>query len=114
MHILTPLPSCIKDLTRVHQPVRVEASLQSLHDTNSLEAQLVNEGSFLAEADAVFAGAGSFHFEGAIDHVVHDLFNAFSFCWILTVVQDRGVEVAVTDMAKYAGETDQDRRVLSW
>src|SRR5690348_2439744 len=97
---LMPSPSCAgsacKDLSGVHQSVRIERSLDRPHHVHGF-AELVGEVFDLAEPDAVLAGAGAVHGDGAGDHAGLQRLGSFALLGPGGIDQDQHVEIAVAD-----------------
>ena len=94
----------LHDLPGIHDPVGIETLLDAHHDVEGVRAELEEEALALAHADAVLAGAGALHLEGADDHVLDAALDLFALAGDVRVVHDRAVEVAVADVAEDAGE----------
>src|SRR6201996_9856141 len=92
--------SSIQDehLARVHDVLRVDRPFQQLHQLQRL-AVLGIEEAHLVAADAVLAGAGAAHGDGAVDQPVVQPFHLCDVLRIVAVDQQNHMEIAVADMA---------------
>lgn len=52
------------------------------HSIDGRVAHLVRKVVPLDEADAVLAGDGAFHLDGALDHAVNDIFGDLAFLFV--------------------------------
>ena len=59
---------------------------------------------YILTANACSYRARTFHLKRTIDHIVDDLFYPGSLLWILAVVHNTGMEVAVTDVTQDTGK----------
>ena len=62
---------------------------------------LFSEEFHLAAADAVLAGAGAFHRNGALDQALVHLFGGENVGFGIRINDDAQVEVAVADVAQH-------------
>src|SRR3546814_1724610 len=73
------------DLAGVQQSLRIESLLDRAHDGHGLGAVFLFEIADLAVADAVLAGAGAAHGQGAADEAVVDLAGDAQFGRVVRV-----------------------------
>ena len=78
--------------------MRIERGLDRPHHIDGL-AELIGEIIDLAEPDAVLAGAGAVHRDGAGDHAGLKRLGALGLIRLGRVDQDQHMEIAVADMA---------------
>src|SRR5208282_5094779 len=91
------------DLVRVHDVQRIERPLDRAHGRKRRLAVLGRHILHLALADAMLAGAGAVHRQGAFDQPFEEAVNARDFVGIIEVDSQRDVEIAVADMADDRG-----------
>src|SRR5438445_9027545 len=101
-----------KDLSGIHQAVRVERHLDRPHDIDGF-AELIDEIVDLAEPDAMLARAGAVHRNGASNHAGLQRFGAVNLVRLCGVDQDQHVEIAITDMPDDRSYETVRIRVLS-
>src|SRR6266851_10379629 len=91
-----------QDLPWIHDVVRIERLLDGAHQRHRFAVFLVQELD-LAHADAVLAGAGAAHRQGARHHAVVERLGARQVGRIVRIDHHGEMEVAVADMADDGG-----------
>jgi hypothetical protein len=94
----------VHDLSWVHEPVRVQCTLDASHHIDGIETEFLLQRCLLPQPDTMLAGACALHLKRTVDHVMDALFDSRSLLGVFTVVHDTFVEVAVSDMTQDAGE----------
>src|SRR5262245_22075430 len=95
-----------KDLARIENAQRVERGLDGAHDGEAV-AKLGLQVLGLALADAVLAGAGALHPDGALGQPVQERLDRGHLLRVGAIEHGLGVEVAVPGMAGDRGTEDQ-------
>lgn len=73
---------------------------------------IVSSGRIFQFGNRVFYSAGTLHLDGTVDHVMDYLLDTFSLGWVMSIIHDTRVEVAIADMSKDAGKEAQAVQVL--
>ena len=79
--------------------MRVERLFDAAHDGDGAGAGFFGQVVHFVDADAVFAGAGAVHGDGAGDEGLAEGFGALAFGAVVGVDEVAEVEVAVADVA---------------
>ncbi len=87
-----------KDLSGVEDAVGVEGGFDGAHDVDGC-AVLLAKGVDFAEADAVLAGAGTAHGQGALEQILIEALGCGDFFGMLFVEDEEDVEVASNGLA---------------
>src|SRR3569832_2076972 len=87
------------NLAGVYQVFRIERMLDGAHGIDRLLAVFLNQEIHFVQSDAMFAGAGAVHRNGARHHALVDRFGIGRFGRIVRVNQEQHVKIAVADMA---------------
>src|SRR5579883_3614816 len=91
------------DFAGVHDVVGVERLFEGAHDAHGL-AMLGDEEVHLAIADAMLAGAGAVHGDGALHHAVVEPARLGDLLGLPRIENESEVEVAVADMPHQHGK----------
>src|SRR5690349_9099961 len=87
-----------EDLARVEQILGIESALDGAHQIDRV-AQFLDQIVLLAEADAMFAGAGAVHAQGALDQSAVEALDLRFLLSRIGIDDEDDVEIAVADMA---------------
>jgi len=93
-----------KHLARIEQVLRIEGSLDAAHQVESRRPVLVLHIGDLFLADAVFAGAGATHGDGAVGEAGGEGFGRVDLMAVAHVDERAHMEIAVADMADDRGD----------
>src|SRR5215469_4202748 len=88
-----------KDLSRVHDVVRIDRTLDLAHQIER-RPEFVFEIIHLALADAMLAGTGAVHGDRPQGQAVAERLHARHIVRVVAIEQHRDVEIAVADMAE--------------
>lgn len=114
---------------RVHKVMRIERSFDDSHGVDRLWSQLFQQIVLLHKSYTMLACTGAFHFECPVicefetehhnllhplpvDHILDTLQNFLLLSWLLRVIHDSSMEVAITDVSKSTCEYAQSIQVL--
>jgi hypothetical protein len=88
-----------QDLAGVQDVVGIDGALDCAHQVDGHIAVLQRHVGLLADADAMFAGAGAVHADGALGQARGEFLGAGQVLGLVRIGQQHDVEIAVADMA---------------
>lgn len=101
-HILKP--RCIHDLSGVQDPFGIQRLLDCRHYSHSLFTEFPQQILLLTPADSMFTGTSAFHVESPLDQGLDACLDLGLLSWVVSIVHDAFVEVAIANMAEDARE----------
>jgi hypothetical protein len=92
-----------KDLTRVHDVLRIEGPLNGMHGIDSL-AELLAQKFNLAAADTMFTRARSFESDGSLNQALMKCLRRDQCLRVVRVSSDEQVKVSIADVPHDRGD----------